>query len=43
MKKKKLNFKTSLLTGMIMKVLLIHQENLEKLNKKCVCRCRERK
>ncbi len=34
---------SSLLNDMIMKVLLMCQQYLEKLNKECVRRCRERK
>ncbi len=34
---------SSLLTDMIMKFLLMCQQHLEKLNRQCVRRCRERK
>jgi len=34
---------SSLLNDMIMKVLLMRQQYLEKLNRECVRRCRERK
>ncbi len=34
---------TSLLTDIIMKVLLMRQQHLSKLNRECVLRCRERK
>ncbi len=34
---------SSLLTDMIMKVLLMRQQHLEKLNRECTHRCRERK
>ncbi len=34
---------TKLLTDMIMKVLLMRQQYLEKLYRECVHRCRERK
>jgi hypothetical protein len=34
---------TSFLTDIIMKVLLIRQQHLAKLNRECVRRCRERK
>jgi hypothetical protein len=35
--------KTSLLTDIIMKVLLIRQQHLAKLNRECVRQCREPK
>jgi hypothetical protein len=35
--------KTSLLIDIIMKVLLMRQQHLAKLNRECVRRCRERK
>jgi hypothetical protein len=34
---------SSLLTDMIMQVLLMRQQHLEKPNRECVRRCRERK
>ncbi len=34
---------TSLLIDIIMKVLLMRQQHLAKLNRECVRRCRERK
>ena len=43
MKKKTKLIISSLLTDMIMKVLLMRQQHLAKLNRECVRRCRERK